>query len=565
VSEDQRRAVGRRLAALRKERNIAQRALAQALDVDPSMISRVEKGERELSPSQLFAAADILGVLPEELLGDQAAEAHRGPARHESHPDEFSHVVWMIANEVRKLGGGTEVVVAVLAVAFIKLASDVGSTATQQWHVDDDRAHRTLDVPADAQWDRLIAAPAGPMLTEHVVGAFSALEAANPVLFGTRSVVDRFERVVPPHWLQRIMDLVARLDFVEPDDAEDDSAGRRFEALIDALASSQGARGGEYWTPPALSTLLARLAGPGRQVFDPACGVAGSLVRTGEIARRAGVDAELLGQELNHTSAAMARLNLAAHGFSGQIHTGNSLVEDAFPDLRADAVVANPPFKQSGWGAARVANDVRWTYATPTDRDAISAWVQHVIHHVAPAGRAAMLLPAGALFSQAPDQQQLRAGLVRDGLLAAVIALPARLFSFTAIETCIWLIDRDHPRDDILFVNASGSGERGPRGRVVLTPSAIDEITTVVDTWRDGPANAYEDLPGFCAAVPRDRVEERGFNLSPAAYTGRPGPTVSGEPAQERLRRLADALQRDFADQRRLQDAVNEVIAAVEQ
>lgn len=565
MNEDQRRTVGRRLAAIRKERNIAQRGLAHALGVDPSMVSRVEKGEREFTTSQLSAAADILGVPPDELFADHTAQVDDARPSREPHDADFDHAVWMVANEVRRLGTGTEVVMAVLAVAFIKLASDVAHHAAPEQRVEANVVanDRTLDVPTEARWNRLIAEP-GPALAGDVFTAFNALEDANPMLYGTGDVLDRFDRVVPPYGLRRIVDLVDRLNFVEPHRSSWESAGAGFEALIDALASSQGARGGEYWTPPALSALLARLAGTRQVVFDPACGVGGSLVRAGEIARRDGVSPELFGQELNPSSAAIARLNLAAHGFSGQIRTGDSLVENRFPDLRADLVIANPPFKQSGWGAARVANDVRWRYGSPRDRDATSAWVQHALHHIDNAGLAVVLLPASALFSQATDEQALRAGLVRDRLLSCVIALPARLFSFTAIETGIWLIDPGHPREDILFVNASARGEKGPRGRIQLTPSAVDDITATVNTWRDGPAGAYPDIPGFCAAIGRDRLEERGFNLSPAAYTGRPGPTAPGEPAQERIRRLADTLRRDFAHQRRLQDAIDAVIAAVQ-
>lgn len=425
------------------------------------------------------------------------------------------------------------------------------------------RGPGALSVPSVAAWSALAAAPAEG-LAERLDAALAAIESANPPLAGAlpaRFVAagldgDRLHRLVAAVGAIALPGAAATpvAPPAEPPAepaaeaaAEADAIGRAYEYYLGAFSRDAG-RGGEFFTPGCVADLLAAVAPPRGVVYDPCCGTGGLFVH----ARAPGV--RYVGQESNPTTWRLARANLARRGLPADLgpRPADSLTDDLHPGLRADVVLANPPFNMVP--PALDPADPRWVHGLPAARNANFAWLQHVLAHLAPSGHAAVVLANGSLTGRRAGEGALRTALVRSGRVEGVIALPPQLFYSTSIPACVWLLGPG--RGSVLFVDATALG--GPAGRTlrVLHPPDVARVAGVVRRWRAGEPI---DEAGLARAVPMAEVEASGFLLSPGRHVRAAPPEAPAESLPALVLRLEAAL----AEASQADDALRAALHAV--
>jgi type I restriction enzyme M protein len=310
------------------------------------------------------------------------------------------------------------------------------------------------------------------------------------------------------------------------------------------------------------------------RVLDPACGSGGLFVQSAEFVKAHGGRARqiaILGQENNQATWRICRMNLAIHGIANDAKLGDSLLDDKFSGVRADFVMANPPFNMKKWGAASVAKNARWAYGEPPDGNANYAWIQHFIHHLAPDGRAGFVMANGSLTSNTNGEGEIRRRLVEADLVDAIAALPGQLFFTTAIPVCLWFIDRNKAssgerdrRGETLFIDARSMGSKISRTQIELSDEEIARIVGAYHSWRGGSqADDYKDEPGFCRTATLEEIEMAGFALTPGRFVG--VAEVDEDPAafEERMRESVVQLRADFAESDRLTAEVKKALRAV--
>jgi type I restriction enzyme M protein len=351
----------------------------------------------------------------------------------------------------------------------------------------------------------------------------------------------------------RVRELLASLDEL-PTHADGDVLGQAYMHFLGEFARAEGRRGGQYYTPPSVIRLATALVAPiAGRVYDPCCGSGGLLVQAAEDAPG---PIELLGQELNPATWRLARLNAAVHELAIDLgaRPADTLSDDLHPGLRADRIVANPPFNLARW--ARHDDDARWSFGLPPRRNANLAWVQHIAHHLAPGGRAAVILANGSLTSSGAARE-IRRRLVRAGLVEAVVALPDQLFLTTPIPASIWVLSRPaHPSDRVSFVDGRQRGRRDSASLRVLDAPDIDAIAEAVRLAREG---APRPEAGFSATVPRDAVARSG-DLNPGSWVGAATTTRASEPLSRLIERARDELD----EAQRLDEALRRSLDALE-
>jgi type I restriction enzyme M protein len=310
------------------------------------------------------------------------------------------------------------------------------------------------------------------------------------------------------------------------------------------------------------------------RVLDPACGSGGLFVQSAEFVKAHGGRARqisILGQENNQATWRICKMNLAIHGLSGDVRLGDSLLDDKHPGVRADFVVANPPFNMKKWGAASVAKDARWTYGEPPDSNANYAWIQHFIHHLAPDGRTVFVMANGSLTSNTRGEGEIRRKIVEADLVDCIVALPGQLFFTTPIPVCLWFIDRNKAssgerdrRGETLFIDARSMGQKISRTQIELTDAEVGCIADAYHAWRGHPdVGEYADEPGFCKAATLAEIEQAGFALTPGRFVGA---AVEGEDEAafgERMGELIAQIREDFAENERLTAEVKRSLRAL--
>ena len=321
------------------------------------------------------------------------------------------------------------------------------------------------------------------------------------------------------------------------------------------------------------------------RVYDPCCGSSGMFVQSVEFIRAhatgngsgghtpagARADISIYGQESNYTTWRLAKMNLAIRGIEGQIAHGDTFRNDRHPDLKADFILANPPFNVSDWGGERLADDQRWRYGVPPKGNANFAWVQHMVHHLAPGGVAGIVLANGSMSSAQSGEGNIRKNLIEAGLVDCMVALPGQLFYSTQIPACLWFLARKRGngsfrtrRDEILFIDARTLGRMVDRTHREFTDEDIERIAATYHTWRSAEArNGYEDEPGFCKSTPLDEVRKHDHVLTPGRYVGAPPQEEDGEPFEEKMQRLVTQLREQRAEGAKLDAAIDENLTAL--
>jgi type I restriction enzyme M protein len=367
--------------------------------------------------------------------------------------------------------------------------------------------------------------------------------------------------------LGRLIDLISNIRVGDEDARAKDVLGRVYEYFLSQFASAEGKKGGEFYTPRCVVKLLVEMLEPYRgRVYDPCCGSSGMFVQSLEFIRshakgngnggKAKADISIYGQESNYTTWRLAKINLAIRGIEGQIAHGDTFHNDRHPDLKADFILANPPFNVSDWGGERLRDDKRWKYGVPPAGNANFAWVQHMVHHLAPAGVAGFVLANGSMSSNQSGEGEIRKSLIEAELVDCMVALPGQLFYSAQIPACLWFLARDRKngklRDrlgQVLFIDARKLGRMVDRTHRELTDEDVARIANTYHAWRgEKGAGEYADAPGFCKSAALEEVRKHGHVLTPGRYVGADAQEDDGEPFEQKVKRLVAMLHEQQAE-----------------
>ena len=490
----------------------------------------------------------------------------------------FEAKLWAAADALRNNMDAAEYKHVVLGLIFLKYISDAFETKHAELEAqkvegadpedrDEYRAANIFWVPKEARWQHLKANAPQPSIGTLVDDAMAAIERDNPSLKGV--LPKDFGRAgLDKQRLGQIINLVSDIALGSAADRSKDTLGRVYEYFLSRFASAEGKSGGQFYTPSHVVRVLVEMLAPYKgRVYDPCCGSGGMFVQSEKfIEAHAGKigDISIYGQESNYTTWRLAKMNLAIRGIDAQIAHGDTFHADKHPDLKADYVLANPPFNDSDWRGELLKDDQRWTYGTPPAGNANYAWVQHFLHHLAPTGTAGFVLANGSMSSNQSGEGEIRKAIIEADLVDCMVALPGQLFYSTQIPVCLWFLARDKKNGlfrnrcgEILFIDARKLGTMADRVHRELTDADITKIADTYHAWRrDKDAGEYANVPGFCKAAKLEEIRKHGHVLTPGRYVGAEMAEDDGEPFEEKMKRLTATLREQQAEAAKLDAAI---------
>lgn len=446
-------------------------------------------------------------------------------------------------------------------------------------------AENVFWVPKMARWSHLQANAKRPEIGKLIDEAMEAIEKA-PSNEGLKGVLPKnYARpTLNKTMLGELIDLFSNIGMHDSTDRAKDLLGRVYEYFLSGFAGSEGKRGGEFFTPRSVVRTLVEILEPYKgRVYDPCCGSGGMFVQSEKFIEEHGGRRDAIaiyGQEINHTTWRLAKMNLAVQGIDADIRWNNegSFHRDEFPDLKADFILANPPFNVSDWGGERLANDRRWKHGAPPKGNANFGWLQHILHHLAPRGTAGVVLANGSMSSQQSGEGDIRKAMVEADVVDCIVALPGQLFYSTQIPACLWILARDKSanghrdrRGEILFIDARKLGYIEERIHRKFSADDIARIAGAYHRWRAKPearaANGwteYDDEPGFCKSATSANVREYSYVLTPGRYVGAVDVEDDGISFAEKFDELRGRLQGQFIEgealERRIEMAFGGVV-----
>ena len=489
----------------------------------------------------------------------------------------FEEKLWQAADALRGSMDAAEYKHVVLGLIFLKYISD----AFEEQHArleaeraqgadpedpDEYRAKSVFWVPREARWSQLKNLAKQPTIGQVVDDAMAGIERDNPSLKGV--LPKEFARPgLDKQRLGQLIDLVTNIPLGDQESRSRDILGRVYEYFLSEFASAEGKKGGEFYTPRCVVRLLVEMLEPFKgRVYDPCCGSSGMFVQSEEFITAHGGklgDISIYGQESNYTTWRLAKMNLAIRGIDGQIAHGDSFHNDRHPDLKADYVLANPPFNVSDWRGELLRDDKRWKHGMPPAGNANFAWMQHIIFHLAPTGLAGFVLANGSMSSNQSGEAEIRRSIIEADLVDCMVSLPGQLFYSTQIPACLWFLARNKRnhrfrdrRGEVLFVDARKLGSMVDRTHRELTEDDIAKIARMYHAWRgEKKVGEYADVPGLCKAAKLDEIRKHGHVLTPGRYVGAEAAEEDDEPFEEKMNRLGAALLRQQEEAAKL-DAV---------
>lgn len=496
--------------------------------------------------------------------------------------------LWQMADTLRGSMDAAEYKHVVLGLIFLKYISDAfeekhAQLLADQKHgadpedPDEYRAVNIFWVPPEARWPHLKAQAKQPTIGQLVDDAMAGIERDNPSLKGVLPK-DYARPALDKQRLGQLVDLVSNIRVGDAESRSRDVLGRVYEYFLSQFASAEGKKGGEFYTPRCVVRLLVEMIEPYKgRVYDPCCGSSGMFVQSEEfIAAHGGKlgDISIYGQESNYTTWRLAKMNLAIRGIDAQIAQGDTFHNDRHPDLKADYILANPPFNVSDWGGERLRDDKRWQYGLPPAGNANFAWVQHMVHHLAPAGIAGFVLANGSMSSNQSGEGDIRKNLVEAGLVDCMVALPGQLFYSTQIPACLWFLRKKRRgagvterEGQVLFIDARKLGSMVDRTHLELTAEDIRKIADTYHAWRGEKSEegrvksekgmGYEDIPGFCKSASIEELRKHGYVLTPGRYVGAEAVEDDGEPFEEKMARLTAQWYGQLAEAGRLDEEIS--------
>jgi len=420
-------------------------------------------------------------------------------------------------------------------------------------------------VPQEARWPQLQAQAKLPIIGIRIDEAMLAIERDNPQLKGVlptnygRNDLDKRR-------LGELIDLIGTIGLGDAESRSKDILGKVYEYFLGQFAAAEGKKGGEFYTATCVVRVLVEMLEPYRgRVYDPCCGSGGMFVQSEKFIEAHGGKRDaisIFGQESNPPTWKLCKMNLAIRGIDPNLgpYAADSFHNDLHPDLKADYILANPPFNMSDWGGDLLAEDVRWRYGAPPTGNANFAWVQHMIHHLKPTGRAGFVLANGSMSTNTSSEGAIRRAIVEADLVDCMIALPGQLFTNTQIPVCLWFLNRAKPahrQGETLFIDARNMGTLISRVRRDLDDDEIAHIATTYHDWLDADGG-YEDVRGFCKSATVEEIAGHGYVLTPGRYVGAADLEDDGEPFEEKMARLTAELEAQFAESARLEQMICE-------
>jgi type I restriction enzyme M protein len=581
---------------------LTQAQLAEKTGVTQPIVSQWERGIAEPSPIALERLRKLLGESPspaapsrrqkkekeEEKAPVAEAPSRRGrkgrAARASGNGSGanlgFEDRLWAAADKLRGHMDASQYKYVVLGLIFLKYISDAfeehRAELLQIPDADPDEREEYLGdnifwVPEEARWSHLQEQARQPTIGNAIDRAMEAIEKENPSLRGVLTK-DYGRPQLDKTRLGELVDLVSGIGLGDSASRSKDVLGRVYEYFLGKFAAAEGKSGGEFYTPQCVVKLLVEMIEPLRgRVFDPCCGSGGMFVSSERFVLAHGgkkSDISIYGQESNDTTWKLAKMNLAIRGIDAKLgpEPADSFHRDLHPDLRADFVLANPPFNFSDWGGERLREDKRWKYGIPPAGNANYAWIQHFVHHLSPRGIAGFVMANGSLSSSQSGEGEIRKNLIEAGLVDCIIALPGQLFYTTGIPVCLWFLVKDkrngkfrNREGETLFIDARKMGYMTDRTHRDLKDEEIAEIARTYHAWRgEREAGKYADKAGFCKVAGIEEIREHGYVLTPGRYVGAVEVEDDEEPFEEKMRRLVKTLEGHFDDAGKLEAVIRE-------
>lgn len=506
-------------------------------------------------------------------------------AKKENNTQPLEKTLWLAADKLRKNMDAAEYKHIVLGLIFLKYISDAFEELYNQLKADkfadaedadEYRAKNVFYVPPQARWTYLLSKAKDPLIGKMVDDSMDAIEALNPTLKGVLPKV--FARPnLDKNSLGALIDMIGTIALGDASARAKDLLGRVYEYFLGQFALAEGKKGGQFYTPQSIVRLLVEMLEPYKgRVFDPCCGSGGMFVQSEKfvLAHSGKIDdISIYGQESNQTTYRLARMNLSIRGIdSSNIKWNNegSFLRDAHPDLKADFIIANPPFNDSDWSGELLTTDGRWQYGVPPAGSANFAWVQHFLYHLSATGMAGFVLSNGSLSSNTGGEGEIRQRLVENDLVDCIVMLPKQLFYNTGIPACLWFLSRHkngakyrNRKGEILFIDASELGFMIDRKSRDLSDEDIKKITDTYRKWKRKESSkvsplrgdlegVYTDIKGFCKSAPLTEVAKHKYVLTPGRYVGIPDAVEDEEAYEEKIARLTTELKTQMTEAEKL-------------
>jgi len=492
---------------------------------------------------------------------------------------DFEATLFKSADKLRKNIDAAEYKNVVLGLIFLKYISDsfqelYDTLEADEWSEPEDRdeykAENIFFVPRDARWKSIQEKAKLPSIGTAIDDAMEHIEKENAELKNVLPKV--FARPnLDKTSLGELVDLISDIELKAEDESSKDLLGRVYEYFLGEFASAEGKKGGQFYTPKSIVKLMVEMIEPYKgRVYDPACGSGGMFVMSEKFVQehQGNVqDITIYGQESNQTTYKLSRMNLAIRNINSKFvawNTEGTFLKDAHPDLKADYILANPPFNQSEWGADILSEDARWKYGTPPAGNANFAWMQHMLYHLAPSGGVmATVLANGSLSSMTSGEGDIRANLVKEDLVECIVALPKQLFYNTGIPATIWILRRGRTvrNGETLFIDASEMGFMKTRVHREFTVEDIATIEQAYHSWKK--SEGYEDIKGFCKSATLADMEKHNFVLTPGRYVGIPDEEDDGVPFEEKMAVLTSALAEQMTKEKVLDEQIKEQLSKI--
>ena len=494
----------------------------------------------------------------------------------------FEAKLFLTADKLRGSMDASEYKHVALGLVFLKYISESFSTVFEKLKADEYAdeedaeeyiAERTFWVPKEARWDYLQANAKQPTIGKLVDDAMLAIEKSNTSL---KSVLPRnyAREALNKTMLGELIDLISTIGMNEESDKSKDILGRVYEYFLGGFAGAEGKRGGEFYTPRSIVRVLTEMLEPYKgRVYDPCCGSGGMFVQSEKFVTEHGGrigDIRVYGQEMNNTTWRLAKMNMALRGIDADIKWNNegTFHKDELADLKADFILANPPFNISDWGGDRLREDVRWKYGTPPAGNANYAWLQHIVHHLAPNGTAGVVLSNGSMSSNTSGEGDIRQSLVDNDLVDCMVSLPGNLFYGVTIPCCLWFLAKNkniegfrNRKGEVLFIDARKLGTMINRTVRDFGAGDVAEISDAYHAWR-GEADAierrgeYEDVAGYCYSASLEDIKAHGYVLTPGRFVGAEDELDDGVPFEEKFESLKVRLGEQFDEGKKLEQQV---------
>ena len=486
----------------------------------------------------------------------------------------FEKQIWDAACVLRGNIDASEYKSVVLGLIFLKYISDRFEEKYQELLAEGDGFEEDIDeytsegiffVPANARWSVIASKAHTPEIGTVIDDAMRAIEKENK----------RLKDILPKNFarpeldkrrLGDVVDLFTNIQMIEHG-SEKDILGRTYEYCLSKFAEQEGKLAGEFYTPSCVVRTLVEVLQPyNGRVYDPACGSGGMFVQSAKFIERHSGNINSLsvyGQDSNPTTWKMAQMNLAIRGIEANLgeYNADTFFNDCHPTLRADFIMANPPFNLSDWGADKLKDDVRWKYGMPPAGNANFAWLQHMIHHLATNGKIGMVLANGSLSSQSGGEGEIRRNIINADLVECIVAMPTQLFYTTQIPVSLWFLAKNKKqKGKTLFIDARKMGTMVTRKLRELTE---EDIAKIADTYNAYVDATLEGVKGFCAVVTTEEIAKQDYILTPGRYVGIEEQQEDGEPFEEKMTRLTGELSELFAQSHKLEAEIRQKLGAI--